>query len=32
MGKQKKIRVKGYLKKIPGRSTKVRVKGYTRKK
>ena len=25
------IRVKGYLRKVKGKSTKVRVKGYTRK-
>lgn len=28
----KRIRVKGYLKKVPGRGPKVRVKGYMRKK
>jgi len=28
----KKIRVKGYLKKVPGKKTKCRVKGYMRKK
>ena len=27
-----KIRVKGHLKKVPGRKAKVRVKGYLRKK
>ena len=28
----KKIRIKGYLKKVPGRKMKVRVKGHLRKK
>jgi len=28
----KQMKVKGYLRKVPGKSKKVRVKGYSRKK
>jgi len=31
MAKRRKVHVKGYLKKVPGKKAKVRVKGYSEK-